>query len=82
MSQLLPQPTVPGKVAGIIGMDPLTVQCAECGATASRTTERTGAAFIILCGYRFHLCQSDERRLCPTCFDAETAACLNKGRHA
>jgi endogenous inhibitor of DNA gyrase (YacG/DUF329 family) len=78
------QPTVPGKFAGIIATDPLTVQCAACGETAHRTTESTDALFLMLSGYRFHTCERHERphrRLCPPCLAAVVAECPNIGRH-
>lgn len=71
------RPTVSGKVDGIIGLDPLTVQCHDCGAIAQQTTERTGAVFILLCGYHFHTCEANPPRRCPQCLAAAKAACEN-----
>lgn len=56
-------PTVPGKVHGIVSLDPLTIQCDGCGFLA------TGVAVMTTCGIIFHryLHDKDPRRLCTDC---------------
>lgn len=67
---MLPLPTVPGKVHGIVSLDPPMVQCDGCGLVAS---ERSLALTVILSGIRFNrgLYDSgiDKRRLCLGCAD-------------
>lgn len=85
MIALLQQPTIPGKVDGIIGWDPCVLQCRECGETATQD-RRSVATFIILANFKFHLHEPEPRRLCPSCMDAVRDACENcraarKGYH-
>lgn len=42
---MLPQPTLPGLVDGIISLDPTTLQCHDCGETWTAFSERTGRHF-------------------------------------
>lgn len=71
-------PTLPGKAAGIVGMDPLVLQCRDCGTTYTGT-RRSMAADIILSGYRFHTCEGPTgMRRCPDCLTAVIAACPNR----
>jgi hypothetical protein len=73
-------PTLPGKVDGIVGLDPLVLQCRECGVTH---TGARGIAFeIIMSGFHFHGCEGrDGVRRCPECLKRAEAACSNRGRH-
>ena len=61
-------PDVPGKVHGIVSLDPPTVQCDGCGHEA--TGDRLGF-LIVTCGIKFNpaLYQTgrDQRRLCSGC---------------
>ena len=79
MSVLLP--TVPGKVAGIVGWAPAVLQCHDCGATVTQGGGSV-AAFVILSGFHFHRCEGRAGvRRCPDCLAAVEAACPNKWRH-
>lgn len=74
-------PTIPGKVDGIVGWDPLVLQCRSCGVTYEGTGKNR-AADIILSGFHFHVCEGrDGIRRCPDCLAAVIAACPNTGRH-
>jgi hypothetical protein len=74
-------PTLPGKVDGIVGWDPLELQCRDCGAVYTGSHNRR-AADIILSGFHFHTCEGrDGRRRCPECLAAAESACPNVGRH-
>lgn len=74
-------PTLPGKVDGIVGLDPLVLQCRDCGSTYEGE-RRSIAVDILLSGYHFHTCEGrDSRRRCPECLAAVIAACPNRGRH-
>ena len=74
-------PTLPGKVDGIIGLDPLVLQCRSCGVTYTGTRRRI-AVDVILSGFHFHGCEKGGGRKCPDCLAAAEAACPNRGRHA
>ncbi len=75
----LPLPTVPGKVHGIVSMDPVTVQCDGCGLrlTWRDLVERSGGRYttdrpglVIICGgidFNPRLAGVDDRRLCRDC---------------
>lgn len=79
--QMLQRPTLPGKVDGIVGWDPLEIQCRECGAVFEGH-RRSVNADIILSGYLFHTCEGREGiRRCPDCHATVIAACPNRGRH-
>lgn len=41
MTALLQQPNLPGKVDGIIALDPPTLQCRDCGEVWTSRSERT-----------------------------------------
>lgn len=74
-------PTLPGRVAGIVGWDPCVLQCRECGSTVTQEG-RSAATFIILSGYRFHGCEGQTgMRRCPECLAAAEGACPNIERH-
>ena len=73
---LLQQPTVEGKVDGVIGVDPLVLQCRDCGAVAEQPEGRAGGAFLILSGFHFHICEGREGvRRCPECLARVKAEC-------
>jgi hypothetical protein len=79
--QMLQRPTLAGKVDGIVGWDPLELQCRDCGAVFTGQ-RRSRAADIILSGFHFHVCEGrDGIRRCPDCLAAVIAACPNVGRH-
>lgn len=73
-------PTLPGKVDGIVGLDPLTLQCRNCGATHVGTRGPGRHAIdIILSGYKFHTCNTEGSvRLCPDCLADAVAAFLDR----
>lgn len=73
-------PTLPGKVDGIVGLDPLVLQCRECG-DIYEGTRRSLAADVILSGFHFHTCEPGSGRRCPSCLSEAEAACPNIGRH-
>lgn len=73
----LQQPTLPGKVEGIIGWEPLELQCRDCGDVYTGERKHP-AADIILSGFHFHRCEGrDGKRRCPSCLAAVKAACPN-----
>ena len=74
-------PTLPGKADGIVGLDPLVLQCRSCGVTYTGRRKRLGAD-IILSGFHFHTCEPGSGRRCPDCLAQAEAACPNDGRHA
>lgn len=74
-------PTIPGKVDGVVGWDPLQLQCRECGAIYTGASDHR-AYDIIRSGFHFHACEGREgKRRCPECLAAAEAACPNIGRH-
>jgi hypothetical protein len=80
MCEPLLLPTVPDKAAGVVDVDPLTLQCHDCRSTVTHTNLglRPGAdaALVILSGYHFHRCEGTGAvRRCPTCLDRVRAAC-------
>jgi hypothetical protein len=64
-THMLPMPTVPGKVHGIVSMDPITVQCDGCGGVWSEglTIITVGKALFNPRLYG----KGDDRRLCADC---------------
>lgn len=69
------RPTLPGKVDGIISMDPFTLQCRDCGETY--VGERP-ALSVILSGFHFHVCEGrDGVRRCPECLARVIAECAS-----
>lgn len=67
------RPTLAGKVSGIVDDDPWTVQCQDCGVTASGP--RIGL-LVILSGYRFHICEGPQGiRRCADCLRAVKDSC-------
>lgn len=73
-------PTLPGKVDGIVGWDPLVLQCRECGTTHVGDRYNV-AAEIILSGFHFHSCVPGSGRRCPPCLSAVESSCPNTGKH-
>lgn len=68
-------PTLPGKTDGIVGWDPLRLQCRSCGVIHEQC-QHTPALEVILCGFQFHVCEvrtGARRRLCPDCLRTATA---------
>lgn len=75
MSAMLQQPTLPGKAEGVIGLNPLALQCRDCGEVFVGQ-RRSAATDVILSGFHFHLCEGrDGQRRCPDCLAAAIAAC-------
>lgn len=73
----LQRPTLLGKVDGIVGWDPLELQCRECGSVYVGGMSKR-AADIILSRYHFHLCEGrDGKRRCPDCLAVVVAVCPN-----
>jgi len=71
----LQRPTLAGKCDGIVGWDPLELQCRDCGAVLVGE-RRSKAADIILSGFKFHVCEGrDGKRRCPDCLAAAQVAC-------
>lgn len=68
-AHMLPLPTLPGYVHGIVSIDPVTVQCDGCGLT--RSEHPRGALAVILSGIifcpRLYATGEDRRRLCGDC---------------
>ena len=69
----LPLPDVPGKVHGIVSVDPITIQCDGCAKRVDyRTLGLSGDHHnltILTCGIEFNstLYPGDDRRLCRDC---------------
>lgn len=77
-TRIAQQPTVPGKVDGIICTDPLTLQCRDCGSTTAHNGKTPKGLFITLSGYHFHVCEGRTgRRRCPECLAQVKADCEN-----
>lgn len=72
----LQRETLPGKVDGIVGWNPIELQCRDCGVVHTGT--RNPAAEIILSGFHFHRCEGrGGKRRCPPCLAAVEKACPN-----
>lgn len=71
---LLQQPTIPGKVDGIICDDPWQVQCRDCGLVATNPNGTEKAALFIILS-RFLFCLDDKVRRCPDCRRAHAKVC-------
>ena len=70
------QPTLDGYVAGIIAVDPMVLQCRDCGRTLTQPEKRGVAVFIITSGWHFHTCEGPTgMRRCRDCLAAVVAAC-------
>ena len=61
---LVPFPDIPGKVHGIVSLDPPKVQCDGCGLVATGTHLNL---LILTCGIKFNPRSGDSRRLCADC---------------
>lgn len=77
-------PTLPGKVEGIVSLDPCTIQCRGCGTVDNPETLRLRpdrvAMVIILSRIRFHPTvwttgHEDNPRLCRECRLARGCQC-------
>lgn len=76
MDEQLPRPTLPGKVQGIVGWDPIELQCSDCGAVHTGDGKLSRATEIILAGYLFHVCEGRTGlRRCPSCLAKVKADC-------
>lgn len=82
MTAMLQQPTLPGLVDGIIGLDPTTLQCRDCGETWTAWSEARGrfygpAMTVILSshhGWGFLVrCSHEKVRRCGECNAAHRA---------
>jgi hypothetical protein len=72
----LPLPTVEGKVTGIVGLDPLVLQCADCGSTLTQPDQRSVAVFVVTSGWHFHVCEGRQGvRRCRECLARVKAGC-------
>lgn len=70
------RPNAPGKIDGIVGVDPFTLQCRDCGSTLTKPEKRTIAVFIITAGWNFHICEGRTGvRRCRGCLADVKAAC-------
>jgi hypothetical protein len=72
---LLQQPTIDGKVDGIIALDPMVLQCRDCGETVTQPEGQRAAAFIILSGFHFCPHEPKPKRRCPACLSVVRADC-------
>lgn len=73
-------PTLPGKVEGIVGLNPLVLQCRDCGDTYTGKHPDRGGFDVILSGYHFHRCEGRAgRRRCPDCLAKTVAECPHDG---
>lgn len=73
MSHQLPRPTIPGKVTGIVAMDPCQIQCGVCGLVETQD-RRSLATWLILSGSRF--CDRVPGvRHCRTCYAEHAKTC-------
>ena len=72
-------PTIPGKVEGIVGWDPVQLQCRDCGVihTCKHAPGTGKLGFdILLAGFRFHICEGRTGvRRCPSCLRKVLDAC-------
>lgn len=76
------QPTLPGKAEGVTCLDPPTLQCQECGATATpASVEWTSGgwdAVVLTSGLHFHVGgwpDGSNPRLCRPCRVARGCNC-------
>lgn len=66
------RPTLPGKVAGVVCMEPFTVQCQACGVEASGTGRNAVSLVVLTSGILFHPTawttgHTDNPRMCRDC---------------
>ena len=81
------RPTLPGKAEGIVGLDPIEIQCRGCGAVdnpdtlrIARDHPRAVALVILLSSIHFHARpwttgHTDNPRLCKQCRQARGCRC-------
>ena len=72
------QPTLPGKVDGIISLDPPILQCRDCGATWTDGGRRDSIAYAVIQsgnhGWGFLVrCRHEKIRRCGDCNAAHRA---------
>ena len=76
MTAMLPQPTLPGKVDGIVSLDPPMIQCHDCGEVW--TEGRTIGFAVVLSGchgwgFLVARCPHEKVRRCGDCNAAHRA---------
>lgn len=74
-------PTLPNCTSGIVGWDPLRLQCSACGVIHEQCQAKPNLC-LITCGFHFHVCDGRSgRRLCPDCLRTATghAGCPQGG---
>jgi hypothetical protein len=72
-------PTPPGRVDGIVSLDPPQVQCRGCGVIAEGRPGKL-ALLVMTCGIHFHLGDGREQRLCAECRSGCTCTTCRGGR--
>lgn len=78
LGEPVPQmPTLEGHVDGIVGLNPMVLQCRDCGRTLTKPKGRgSNNAFIILSRWHFHICEGRKGvRRCRDCLTAVKTAC-------
>jgi hypothetical protein len=70
-------PTLPDCADGIVGWDPVVLQCRECGVLHEGDPKRRPAMVIILARFLFHRCDDEPVRRCPDCYAKAVADCPN-----
>lgn len=71
--EVVQHPTVPGKVDGIIALDPMQIQCRGCGHVETQPEGRGVAVFILTVGMLF--CAVDKVRRCRGCRVEHNESC-------
>lgn len=72
-----------GDPPGIIATNPVTIQCAACGQTATQPGDRSWQVFLLTSGYGFHVCtRGAEGRLCRACLADIKDSCPTRSRCA
>lgn len=76
--RMLPQPTLPGKVDGVISLDPPMLQCYDCGEVWADGGRRNSIGFaVVLSGCRgwgfLVRCKHEKVRRCGDCNAAHRA---------
>ena len=69
-------PSLPGRVHGIVSLDPAQVQCDRCGLIETAHEGEQFGPFVMRCGILFtpSLRGRDDRRLCADCREARWVA--------
>lgn len=72
-------PTIPGRVDGIVGWNPVQLQCRDCGEIHTGTRPDKPGFDILLAGFRFHVCEGPTgKRRCPSCLRKVLDACSRR----